>query len=171
MPFCHSLRPTVSLLFHISLSVFPVSPLIPSFVWLVFEAKLLPKCNLGFSCQCTWVKPLCKSIIIAKEAPVLLCLFPGPWAALVVLICSLWFPSLSSVFISIRYFPFFIAHTFRFGTSTPDSTHNVWKQRWKVKTLDAYLGNLKASLLYVHAAWAVPTCVFPSKQPPSAWPT
>ena len=46
-----------------------MSPLIPSFVWLVFEAKLLPKCNLGFSCQCTWVKPLCKSIIIAKEAP------------------------------------------------------------------------------------------------------
>ena len=30
--------------------------------------KLSPKYNLGFFCECTWVKPLCKSIILTKEA-------------------------------------------------------------------------------------------------------
>ena len=32
------------------------------------EAKILPKCNLGFFCECTRAKPLCKSINTMKEA-------------------------------------------------------------------------------------------------------
>ena len=32
------------------------------------KAKLSPKCNLGFFCECIGVKPLCKSIITTKEA-------------------------------------------------------------------------------------------------------
>ena len=34
----------------------------------VIKAKHLPKCNLGFFCECIWVKPLCKRIIMTKEA-------------------------------------------------------------------------------------------------------
>ena len=32
------------------------------------KVKLLPKCNLGFFCECIWVKPSCKSIITTKDA-------------------------------------------------------------------------------------------------------
>ena len=32
------------------------------------KVKLSPKCNLGFFCECIWVKPSCKSIITTKEA-------------------------------------------------------------------------------------------------------
>ena len=32
------------------------------------KLKLSPKSNLGFICECIWVKPLCKSIITTKEA-------------------------------------------------------------------------------------------------------
>ena len=32
------------------------------------KAKLSPKCNLGFFCECIWVKPLCKRIIMMREA-------------------------------------------------------------------------------------------------------
>ena len=34
----------------------------------ILKAKLSPKCNLGFFCECIWVKPSCKSIITTKEA-------------------------------------------------------------------------------------------------------
>ena len=34
------------------------------------KVKLWPKCNLGFLCECTWVKLSCKSIIMTK-APLL----------------------------------------------------------------------------------------------------
>ena len=33
-----------------------------------FKAKLSPKCNLGFFCECTRVRPLCKSIYTIKAA-------------------------------------------------------------------------------------------------------
>ena len=32
------------------------------------KVKLLPKSNIGFICECIWVKPSCKSIITMKEA-------------------------------------------------------------------------------------------------------
>ena len=32
------------------------------------KVKLSPKCNLGFFCECIWVKPLCINIIMTKEA-------------------------------------------------------------------------------------------------------
>ena len=32
-----------------------------------FKAKLSPKCNLGFFCECTRVKSLCESIIARKK--------------------------------------------------------------------------------------------------------
>ena len=35
---------------------------------LSFKVKLSPKCNLGFVCECIWVKPSGKSIITTKEA-------------------------------------------------------------------------------------------------------
>ena len=34
----------------------------------VFKVKPSPKCNLGFFCECIWVKPLDKSIVMTKEA-------------------------------------------------------------------------------------------------------
>ena len=38
------------------------------FLWNFSLSKTLAKCNLGFFCECTQVKPLCKSRIMTKEA-------------------------------------------------------------------------------------------------------
>ena len=35
----------------------------------ILKVKLSPKSNLGFICECVWVKPSCKSIVTMKEAP------------------------------------------------------------------------------------------------------
>ena len=35
---------------------------------LTVKVKLSPKCNVGFLCECIWVKTLCKSIFKMKEA-------------------------------------------------------------------------------------------------------
>ena len=39
------------------------------------KVKLSPKCNLGFICEHTWVKPLCKSKFMTKEALLRLTVF------------------------------------------------------------------------------------------------
>ena len=39
------------------------------------KVKLLPKCNLGFFCECVWVKSLCESVIMTKEALLRLTIF------------------------------------------------------------------------------------------------
>ena len=39
------------------------------------KVKLSPKCNLGFYCECIWVKPSCKSIITKRGTFRIYCIF------------------------------------------------------------------------------------------------
>ena len=41
------------------------------------KVKLSLKCNLGFFCECIWVKPSCKSMITKKEALLRLTILTG----------------------------------------------------------------------------------------------